>query len=163
MSQRQPNPDHQPLLLWIMNNWKNSHSALKAAVEKLDPKNDTLVVDARTKRGIEVATLDPATVFATAKVAEHTAIRQVLSSHPFLYNSKYSKSVAVEVKKHLKKKNGADGVFFIFAIGDAPAHAPDQDDPLPDFVMKIAVYSQNDLYLIADTNLGTKLAEPRPG
>ena len=140
-----------------MNNWPHTHHAIKAAAEKLDPKNDTLMIDARTRRGTDIATLNIATVFAGAKIAEYTAIRLVLSSHPFLYNTKYCKQVAVEVKGHVKSDKGRRGVYLIFAIGDAAEHAPDQDNPLPDFNMKIAVYSQKDLDLIAVENLGAQV------
>ena len=88
-------PKHQPFLLWLVNNWAIAEPLLQAAVAKLDPKNDTLLLDVRTKRGVAVSTLDHAAVFAAARVVEITGIRQSLTSHPFLYNNKWTKNMSM--------------------------------------------------------------------
>ena len=97
--------------------------------------------------------------FANAKITEYTAIRQVLSSHPFLYQGQYCKRLAVEVKQHVKSKKGTAGVFCLFAFGDAPEHAPDQEEPMPDFKMDVAVYNETDLQMIAEASLKSAQAQ----
>ena len=145
---------HMPLLLWLMNNWTVVLPLLRAATTKLDAKHDTLILDVRTERGTSVASLDPAAVFKGAKVTEYTAIRQVLTSHPYIYNSRWCRPFSVEVKQHVKSKKGTGGVFCMFAFGDSPEHAPDQDKPLPDFLMNVALYNESDLQQIAEATWG---------
>mmetsp|Transcript_22136 Transcript_22136/g.45191 ORF Transcript_22136/g.45191 Transcript_22136/m.45191 type:complete len:179 (+) Transcript_22136:137-673(+) len=145
---------HMPLLLWLMNNWTAVLPLLKTATAKLDPKNDTLILDVRTERGTPVAALDPAAVFHKATVAEYTAVRKVLTSHPFIYNARWCQPFSVEVKQHVKSKKGTAGVFCLFAFGDSPEHAPDQSKPVPDFFMNVALYNESDLQQIAEATWG---------
>ena len=128
-------------------------SMLKAATAKLDPKNDTLIIDCRTPRGVGINTIDPRTFFQGAKPTEYTAIRKMLSSHPFLYNNRWCKDFSMEVKRHVKSKKGTAGVFCIFAIGDSTEHAPEGSAPLPDFTMNVALYNETDLDNLAGANL----------
>ena len=43
-----------------------------------------------------------------------------------------------KIKKAVKSQKGKSGCCCIFAIGDAPLHAPDQDQPRPNFNMNVA-------------------------
>ena len=116
------------------------------------------MLDCRTRRGTHVGDLDHAAIFARqARTVELTAIREVLGSHPFLYNHGWCRTFAKELKKDVKKHAGdVRGPMILFAIGDSADHAPDQDDPMPDFNMKVAPFFLSDLYSIADNNLGCK-------
>ena len=155
-----PRQSTEPLLLWLVNSWHVAEPLLRQATEKLDPKHDSLILDLRTPRGVSVATLDHATVIGSAKVAEITALRQTLMHHPFLYNSRWCRTFAIEMKKHLKKHQGANGCCCIFACGDAPEHAPDQQNPLPDFNMEVKPYFVSDLHKIAEASLAPLRAAP---
>ena len=148
-----PNPAHEPLLLWIVNNWTVAEQLLRAKTERLDPKNDLLILDVRTKRGVSVSSLDHTAIFNDARVAELTAIRQTLGSHPFLYNRPWCKTLAQHVKKHVNEQRGKAGVCCLFAYGDAAEHAPDQDDPKADFDMNVASYFVSDLEKIAEASV----------
>ena len=143
---------HQPLLLWMMNSYPVAKHLIKNSTTKLNPSHEVLVIDVRTKRGTSVASLDHETVFTHAKIAELTALRQTLSSHPYMYNARWCKAMSLAVKENVKMQKGKAGVFIIFAYGDAPEHAPDQDDAVPDFNMNIALYNENDLEMIAKAN-----------
>ena len=145
--------EHEPLLMHLMNNWAIVLPLLKVATAKLDAKNDTLIMDCRTARGVGVNTLDPRVIFEGARPVEYTAIRKMLSSHPFLYSSRWCKAFSMEVKQHMKSKKGTAGVFCIFAIGDSTEHAPEGSAPLPDFTMNVALYNETDLDNIAGANL----------
>lgn len=161
---------HQPLLLWLMNGWAAAEPLLREATAKLDAKHDTLVLDVRTKRGEAVSTLSHEQVFRAAKVAELSAIREVLSSHPFLYNTKWCKGLSTFIKQVVKSKRGGAGCCCLFAYGDHPEHAPDQDNPMPNFDMNVAPYFVADLNEIARVNLpkqitvhrGLPVASPPP-
>ena len=148
--------EHEPLLLWLLNSWPTVAPLLQQSAGRVDPKADTLLLDCRTHRGIHIRTLDHATIFAAARPVELTALRAVLSGHPFLYNSVWCKNFAKEIKIAAKRHAGACGPMFLFAIGDAPEHAPDQDHPLPDFTMKVAPFFMSDLLNLAEHNLGGK-------
>ena len=151
-------PKNEPLLLWLINSWNIAEPLLRQATDKLDPKNDTLILDVRTRRGVPMTTLDHAAVFGSAKVAEITALRQTLSSHPFLYNARWCKTLSVEIKKHAKEQRGAAGCCCLFACGDVAEHAPDQQSPLPDFNMSVAPYFVSDLHKIAEASLAAHRA-----
>ena len=145
---------HMPLLLWLVNNWLMVEPLLKEVTSrKLDAKHDTILLDVRTRRGVELATLDPRHVFAEARTIELTAIRGTLSEHPFLYDGKWTKGVVVHIKQAVKTTKGAKGPCCLFAYGDSCVHAPDQDDPKADFYMSIASHFADDLRAIAEKNL----------
>jgi hypothetical protein len=142
--------DHEPMLLWVVNNWAVAGPLLHAATERLNPKVEVLLLDVRTPRGTPVSSLDPPAVVAAAKIVELPALRSTLSSHPYLYEDKWAKEFSRQMKDHVKKTAGRMGACFLFAIGDATRHAPNEAEPLPDFTMKIAPYYDADLAVIRE-------------
>ena len=142
----------EPLLLWLLNSWPTVVPLLQKSVERVDPKVDTLIIDCRTHRGVHITTLDHAKIFAAARPTELTALREVLSSHPYLYHQGWCKTFAKEIKIAVKQHVGTCGPMFLFAVGDS---AEDQDH-VPDFNMKMAPFFLSDLFSIADDNLGGK-------
>ena len=151
-----PRNDHEPLLLWLLNHWAKVLPLLNASVEKLDPKHETLLLDCRTHRDADIGALDHNMVFAGARPVELTAMREVLSSHPFLFNAVWCRAFAKEIKITAKKHKGERGPVVLFAFGDVAEHAPDQEHALPDFSMSVAPYHLHDLYAIAKHNLNGK-------
>jgi len=146
--------DHEPMLLWLVNNWTVVDPLLRSCTEKLNPKVEVLLLDCRTMRGTDISTLDPRTIFAAAKIVELAALRSTISSHPYLYNDKWAAQFGKTMKQHVKQMNGTAGTCFLFAIGDSTEHAPDEggNEALADFVMKIAPYYTRDLLLIKEAS-----------
>ena len=150
-----PRNAHEPLLLWLLNHWAKVLPLLKARVEKLDPSMRPSCWTAE-RRDADIGALDHNIVFAGARPVELTAMREVLSSHPFLFNAVWCRAFAKEIKITAKKHKGERGPVVLFAFGDVAEHAPDQEHALPDFSMSVAPYHLHDLYAIAKHNLNGK-------
>ena len=149
-------PEAQPLLLWLCQNWPVVEPRLRVAQEKLDPAKDVLLYDVRIMRGDSLDVLDPIQVFDNVKRVEVEGMRKVMSSHPFLYNAKWTKQFSEatkhEVKKMAKsteKQRTEAGCMVNFAMGD---HA-EQEKTLPGFTMTVGQFFAGDLIKVAEHNI----------
>ena len=59
-----------------------------------------------------------------AKLVELEGIRRELSTHPFLYDSGWSKRVATAAKKAVRLHKGAPGLLVLIAFGCVAKEAP---------------------------------------
>ena len=142
--------EHEPLLLWLMNQWAVARPLLLAATEKLNPTCELLLLDCRTMRESHVSKLDARAVLSDGRVVESTALRAVIAKHPFLYTQQWATGFAKAIKASMQKEAGRQGVLVLLAFGDAAEHAADQAFPLPDFCMNVAPFYMADLDKIAE-------------
>lgn len=136
-------------MTWIVNCWSFVEPRLTELSVKANPKHDVLLFDLRVERGGDVRALDPNQVMPKAQVLELTAIRQVLNSHPYLFQRGWCKEFSVAAKEAVKKAGGKLGCYCLVAYGDSAA----SDDGLP---MNFSVMPcfHHDLREIAKHNLG---------
>ena len=148
-------PSHHPLLLWCVNCWQFVHPRLVELTKGANVMSDVVLFDLRIRRGTELIPTEyhPTPIMEAAKLVELEGIRRELSTHPYLYDSGWSKRVSTAAKKAVKQHKGAPGLLCLITYGDHADHAPEGAVPAANFFMSVATYFVRDLKIIAEQNL----------
>ena len=148
-------PEHQPLLVYLVNCWHLVQPRLMELTQKANIMNDCILFDLRTRRNTELIPqlYPPDKIMEGAMLVELEGIRRQLGEHPYLYQTAWCKQVSVAARKAVKQYKGEAGLYVLIAHGDEADHAPEGCRPLPHFAMHIATYFVRDLVNIAEHNL----------
>lgn len=150
-------PSHHPLLLWCVNCWQFVYPRLVELTKEANVMSDVVLFDLRIRRGTELLPTEyhPTPIMEAAKLVELEGIRRELSTHPYLYDSQWSKRVSTAAKKAVKQHKGSPGLLCLITYGDHADHAPEGAVPAPNFFMSVATYFVRDLKIIAEQNLSS--------